>query len=172
MMHGPARFSCLQALCAVAALVVSAGTEAQTLKLKPDAPVPLTRDELRQCMAQEDLLQQRKRAQDAERLQIARENTEVSRAGQQLAADMQRTDTHDFSRVDGYNARAAAHEARLASLNARVERFNADVAQLNTEGSRHLAQCATRSYDAADREAILRETKKLRPPDAASSAVR
>jgi biotin-(acetyl-CoA carboxylase) ligase len=146
-------------LCAL--LATTAG--AQTLKLKPEAPKPLTRDELRQCMAREDELQQRKRAQEAERTAIARENSEVAQATQKLADDLKRTDTRDFSGVDGYNARAAAHEQRVKALNDRIERFNADVERLNTEGARHVAECASRPYDVADREAVLNETKKLQP---------
>jgi hypothetical protein len=149
--------------CAFACALAASLAGAQTLKLKPEAPRPLTRDELRQCMAREDDLQQRKRAQEAERTAIARENAEVSTAARQLADDVQRTDTRDFSRVDGYNARATAHEARVKALNERVERFNADVERLNAEGARHVAECAARPYDAADREAILREPKKLQP---------
>ncbi|MEW6704023.1 MAG: hypothetical protein AB1430_04150 [Pseudomonadota bacterium] len=155
----PARRLCLVALLALA----GASAAAQTLKLDKDAAKPLTRDELRRCMAQEDSLQQRKREQEAERALIARENTEVSLAARQLAEDLRRTDTRDFSKVDGYNARATAHEARTAALNERVERFNEAVAQLNAEGAAHVAQCATRPYDVADREAILDEPKKLQP---------
>lgn len=149
------------AVAACLALALPAG--AQTLKLKKDAPQPLTRDELRACMEREDLLQERKRAQEAEREQIARENNEVSLAARQLAEDLRRTDTRDFSRVDGYNARVAAHEARVTALNARVERFNADVERLNQEGAAHVERCASRPYDVADREAILGEPKKLKP---------
>lgn len=145
----------------MALALVAAG--AQTLKMKPDAPRPLTREELRACMVQEDSLQQRKRAQESEREQIARENSEVTMAGRQLAEDMQRTDTRDLSKVDGYNTRASEHEARTAALNARVERFNADVEELNKEGAAHVQRCAFRPYDVADREAILKETKKLQP---------
>jgi hypothetical protein len=161
-----------RAALALAMLLAGASANAQTLKLKPQAPPPLTRAELRHCLEREDSLQDRKRAQEAERVQIARENTEVALAAQRLADELRRTDTRDFSRVDGYNARAAAHEARVAALNARVERFNASVEQLNAEGAEHVRQCASRPYDVADREAILKEPKKLRPAEAASATAR
>jgi hypothetical protein len=146
-----------------ACLALALPAAAQTLKLKKDAPQPLTREELRACMDEEDSLQQRKRAQETEREQIAHENTEVSLAARQLAEDLRRTDTRDFSKVDGYNTRASAHEARVAALNARVERFNADVERLNKEGAAHVERCASRPYDVADREAILQEPRKLKP---------
>jgi chromosome segregation ATPase len=148
---------------AVACLALALPVAAQTLKLKKDAAPPLTRDELRACMEQEDALRQRKREQEAEREQISRENTELALVARQLAEDLRRTDTRDFSKVDGYNARAAAHESRVAALNARVERFNAEVERLNQEGAAHVERCATRPYDVADREAILNEPKRLQP---------
>jgi chromosome segregation ATPase len=153
----------IPAVVGISLVLALSAAAAQTLQLKKDAPQPLTRDELRACMDNEDSLQQRKRAQEAERAAIARENDEVSRLGRQLAEDARRTDTHDFSKVDGYNDRATAHDARLAALNARVERFNADVEQLNKEGAAHVERCAARPYDVADRDAILKEPKRLSP---------
>jgi len=167
----PERCLLLAARIALAALACACA-QAQTLKLGKEAPAPLTREELRRCLDREGSLQQRKRAQEAERVQIARENQEVALAAQQLADDLRRTDTRDFSRVDGYNARATAHEARRAALNARIGRFNADVEQLNADGAEHLRQCASRPYDPADREAILNEPKKLQVPQAASATAR
>lgn len=157
-------------LLLTAALGAAAGAPAQTLQLKPGAATPLSRDELRHCMEREDQLKARQRAQEAERAALDREGAELARAAEQLAEDLRRTDTRDFSRVDAYNQRAAAHEQRAAALNTRVQAFNDDVGRLNAEGAGHVAQCATRPFDPADREAIL--AQRLQAGPAASAASR
>lgn len=150
-------------LAAALLTCAACGADAQVLKISPAASAPLSRAELRQCLDAEDALLRRQQAQDAERREIERENTGLAQEASQLAEDLHRTDTRDFSKVDGYNARAAAHEQRAKALNERVARFNDAVAVLNAEGHRHLAQCASRPFAVEDRDAILRERKRLSP---------
>lgn len=150
-------------LFALLLVTVCAGAHAQAVKLSPSARAPMTRDELRRCLDEEASLLQRRQAQDSERHAIERENSALAQQAAQLADDLKRTDTHDFSKVDDYNARATAHEQRAAALIQRVDAFNADVTALNVEGNRHLAQCAARPYAEEDRAAVLNERKQLSP---------
>jgi len=143
-------------------MVTSAGAQ-------PNAggPAPLTRDELRACMSNGEVLERRSqvlqtglRASNEEAAAISVENAKLLRVS---AEGLQ-----DRAAREAYQARSKALEQRVLRYNQRTKEFKLAMADLNADQAAYLRGCGGRTYLQSDRDAIL--TERLAPQPAASAA--
>jgi hypothetical protein len=152
-------FKNLTAICVLFHLF-AASSSAQTLGLKKEAPVPLSRAELRQCMDREDALQLRSAGLARAREEHDADMARISKSAAALAETLRQLDNYDQAAVDAYNERSRQHDAAVAALNKRTDAMNEAVGQLNADNADVMAQCNTRPYMRPDKDAILKERKK------------
>ena len=151
----------------IAAVALSAASavcsHAQTLGIKKDAPVPLSRAELRVCMEREDELDARsaalKRAHEEQDAGMVR----ISKSAAALSESLRKLDNYDQAAVDAHNEQARQHDAAVEISNKRADALNAAAKAFNTDSADLLAQCNTRPYMQPDKDAILKERKKSNP---------
>lgn len=130
----------------------------------------LTRDQLRQCLAQQKSLKERDadtaRAQaalDADKAEIARVDAELEREAAALQAERTSIDVTKEEAIAAFNAKLAqraererARDQRVADYNARLPAFNERVQAGNQVRQGWQTDCADRAYDEADYFAIQR----------------
>lgn len=117
----------------------------------------LTRDQLRQCLAQQAAL--RSQGHEAARAQseLDASRKDISRLEAELQSAQSTVDVADDGAVAAFNARlehwrglAEAYNAKLPAVNGRIDEYNA--AQARWQG-----ECGNRRYDEADYLAIQRD---------------
>jgi hypothetical protein len=129
--------------------VLSLGQNKATGKL-------LTRNELRECLAQE--VRVKAMSEEAVALQRAVETdkTEIARHAEELKGTLETLDRTSKEAVDAFNARGAEQERRIDAYNQRLPAFNAKVEAMQAERADFLKNCADRPYDEGDYFAIKR----------------
>ena len=147
----------LSATFLLAALVAPAAY-AQVTYYESDT---LTRGELRECMARDDILAERRARLDAAQADVERESSALAREGAELARELRRLDTANAAAVADHNARNAVHNRRVHEHNQRVAGANERAARLNAASADMDARCA-RPYRPRDRDIILMERGSLR----------
>ena len=176
----PASFcwtAALLAISLVAAVPAARATDAapkkgNTLSLNGGKPTGrlLTRDRLRQCLAQQTALGSQgtdvaaaQAALDVEKAELARVDIELAKLQEELQAERAVVDLKDQASVGGFNARLAQRDAmvgqreqRTEVYNARLVSFNAQVQAFNDTRQAWQGACADRAYDEADFYAIQR----------------
>jgi hypothetical protein len=114
----------------------------------------LTRDQLRQCVAEQDAINVL--GDDADKLQasLAESEASINRLEAQINAQEPLVDRYSQESVDSFNTLidrhkrlVSAHNGNLPSANARVEQVNAAVQRFN-------AKCADRVYYESDMRAV------------------
>ena len=153
-------FSCclLAALCLVAS-TASLQANAQKVKEgsfgkgKAGGPL-LTRNQLRECMSQ----QQRISVQSDETLalqsQFDRDKAEIQRQGVALKEELAALDRTNAELVDQYNAKAAARDKMIDEFEARAAAYNLRVQQLQTDRAAYASACENRRFDEKDEIAV------------------
>ena len=130
----------------------------------------LSRDQLRQCLAQQKLLKSQgeevaitQATLDAEKARIGRLDAELEQQQGALQAERAAVDAASEAAVTAYNAKLAQREERQRqrdqqsdAYNARLEPFNAQARAVNASRQDWASQCADRPYDEADFFAIQR----------------
>jgi hypothetical protein len=160
----PIRFIALRAvLCAVVTAGLAAGAGAAD-KAKPpakpgsgvaslggggggakDLPI-LTRNQLRECLAQQDKLHADETEVVAQQRDMDADKAEIAQQGQALQAELAALDRTSASGVQAYNARAVEHERRIDAYNARSKPFNERVEALKTQRAGWAQECSNRRY--------------------------
>jgi hypothetical protein len=122
----------------------------------PSGEPMLTRDELRQCLRQEDELKAGNSRLVDEQSAIDAEAKELSQAETALKAEREGIDATSAEAVAGFNARLVALRERADAYRSRALAFNEGV---NAHQARHkvwVGDCGGRSYDEIDYFAIQR----------------
>ena len=106
----------------------------------------LTRDQLRECLTQQDRLHADETDIVARQRDMDADKTEITQQGQALQAELAALDRTSASGVQAYNARAVEHERRIDAYNARSKPFNARVETLKTQRAGWVKDCSNRRY--------------------------
>ena len=114
----------------------------------------LTREQLRQCMAEQDRLKQ----EGADALQTQRsldqERSEIDRLGTEIKADLPGLDRTSQAAVDAFNARVLEREKRVDAYQAATPLFNERVDKLDADKQSFTKDCGDRRYREDDLAAI------------------
>jgi hypothetical protein len=110
-----------------------------------DLPI-LTRDQLRDCLAQQDKLHAEEAEIVAQQRDMDADKNEITQQGQALQAELAALDRTSASGVQVYNAKAVEHERRIDAYNARSKPFNARVEALKTQRDGWAKACSNRRY--------------------------
>ena len=150
---------CLLTVLCLVASTTSLQANAQKVKEgsfgkgKAGGPL-LTRNQLRDCMSQ----QQRMAVQGDETLalqsQLERDKAEIQRQGVALKEELAALDRTNAELVDQYNVKAAARDKMIDDFEARAPAYNLRVQQLKTEREAFAVACENRRFDEKDEIAI------------------
>jgi hypothetical protein len=163
---------CLPALAAGAFWLACASAAVAADAASPSAPKPtakpregslgkgggtgavLTREQLRQCLVEQDRLKQ----EGADLLQTQRtldkERAEIDRLGVELKAEMDTLDRTSQAALDAFNGRVREREARVDAYRAASPPFNERVDKLESDKGAFAKGCADRRYREDDFDAI------------------
>lgn len=114
----------------------------------------LTREQLRQCMAEQERVKQEGSAAAEAQAALAKERSEIDRLGAELDADRATLDRTSPAAVDGFNERARARDKRVADYLAATPLFNERVDKLDADKEAYRKACADRRYFEDDFDAI------------------
>lgn len=116
----------------------------------------LTRNELRECLAQE--VRVKTLGDEAVALQssLDQDKVEIGKSGEELKQARETLDRTSKEAVDAFNARGAEHDQRVDAYNAKLPTYNTKVQALQDERANFAKNCAERPYDEGDYFAIKR----------------
>lgn len=166
MIPRPARLLAIAALCAACA----APAPAQQQKAREatigggsgsgSGPV-LTREQLRQCLVEQDAIAQARPAMVAEGKALDDEKAQIRQDGDALAQALQALDRQNAEAVQAHVAKAQAHDARIEAFNAKLPAFNDRAAAFQRREAAWKSGCADRRYREDD--LILLQARKQVP---------
>lgn len=148
----------LAALCLVAS-TASLQANAQKIKEgsvgkgKASGPL-LTRNQLRECMSQQQKISLQGDETLALQSQFDRDKAEIQRQGLLLKEELAALDRTNAELVDRYNAKAAARDKTIDDFEARAPAYNLRVQQLQTDRAAYASACENRRFDENDEIAI------------------
>ena len=144
---------------AVATLALAVGGAlAQPERRK--SPVPLSKAELRVCMAREDELNTRVSALQSAQRESNAAIARLSEEAKVLAEELRALSESDKAAVEAFNNRNEARNAQVEAHNKKVEALNAAGVALQEDQASYLETCASRPYFIQDKNAILKEQGK------------
>lgn len=114
----------------------------------------LTREELRQCLAEQDRIKKEGAELAQAQANMDKERADIERLGTELQADKAKVDTTDEAAVAAYNDRARQRTQRVEEFKAGAVRFNERVDKLVVDRQSYAAKCADRRFFEDDYEAI------------------
>lgn len=106
----------------------------------------LTKDELRQCIAEQDRLKQETADVVATQKKLAADRAEIDRVSAALDADRPNVDVSNKDAVDAFNARLQAKGKLVADYQAAAPAFNARVDKLDADDKAFTTNCRDRKY--------------------------
>ena len=106
----------------------------------------LSRNQLRECLAQQDKLHAAETDIVAQQRDMDAEKADITQRGQALQAELAALDRTSEPAVQAYNARAVEHERRIDAYNARSKPFNERVEELKTQRAGWASDCSNRRY--------------------------
>jgi hypothetical protein len=110
----------------------------------------LTRNELRECLKQQDKLKADEDAIVAEQRDLDAEKASVAQEGEALKGELAALDRTAASAVEAYNAKAVAHDKRVDAYNTHSKPFNAKVADWQGARASWSRDCGNRRYKEDD----------------------
>src|SRR6185295_13648685 len=140
------------ALVAAAFLAVAAShaaAQSKTLGKGKPTGLLLTRNELRECFAQQDRVKAKREETLQLKAQLEKEKAELQRLGDDLKEQLATLDRTSQEQVDKYNEQAAERDKRIDAYEARTTGFNAQVDALNADRESWARNCENRRYDEA-----------------------
>ncbi len=140
-------------LCAITLLAAPASQAAPYPKGKGSGLL-LSRDELRQCMAQHERMRAQRDELARLQQQIDEDKDEIKRSGVDLTEQLVWLDRTSESAVTQYNQQATARDKKIDAYEARVAAFNAQVDALKADGAAFAKNCENRRFDEKDEAAI------------------
>ena len=158
----------LMAPAAIAADATSPPTKATTAKTPAKAAEPaareggfgkgsgplLTREQLRQCLAEQDRLKQEATGVLQTQRTLDSDRSEIDRAGAELKAELATLDRTSQAAIDAFNAKVLAREKLVDAYQAAASAFNERVDKLDADKQVFAKDCADRRYREDDFDAI------------------
>lgn len=116
----------------------------------------LTRNELRECLAQE--VRVKALSDEAVALQSAldADKVEITKRGEELKSALGTLDRTSQDAIDTYKAKGAEQDQRIEAYNAKLPSYNTKVQAMQEERTNFVKNCADRPYDEGDYFAIQR----------------
>ena len=118
----------------------------------------LTRNQLRDCMAQQAKVKQTQTEMTALQDRLNTDKAEIGKAGEALKADLEALDRTSPDAVNAYNERAVARDKRIDEYQQQVDQFNGRVDGVRAEREAFSKACENRRYFEDD-EAAIRKGK-------------
>jgi len=118
----------------------------------------LSRNQLRDCMAQQAKVKQTQADMTAMQDKLNADKAEIGKTGEALKADLETLDRTSPDAVNAYNERAAARDKRIDEYQQQVDQFNSRVDGVRAEREAFSKACENRRYFEDD-EAAIRKGK-------------
>lgn len=106
----------------------------------------LTKDELRQCIAEQDRLKQETSEVSATQSKLKAQRADIDRMSAELDADRPKVDVGNKEAVDAFNARLQAKGKLVADYQAAGTQFNQRVDKLDADDQAFTKNCKDRRY--------------------------
>lgn len=106
----------------------------------------LSKDELRQCLAEQDRMKQETADVVAAQKKLAADRTEIDRVSAELDAERPKVDVSNKEAVDAYNARLQAKNKLVADYQVAAPAFNQRVDKLDADDKAFAKNCKERRY--------------------------
>lgn len=116
----------------------------------------LTRNELRECLAQEVRIRALNNEAAALQQGLDNDKAEIGQRAEALKQSIETLDRTSKEAVDAYNAKAVEREQLIDTYNAKLPAFNSKADALHAEQQSFASNCADRPYDEGDFFAIKR----------------
>ena len=147
--------------CAVALFAASTGQAADKTKEgafgKPrPGSLLLSRNELRECLAQKERIRVQSDETVKQQAQLTRDKDEIVRRGAELKDKLAALDRSSQEAVDQYNVEAAERDKLIDAYEAATPGFNAKVEALTAQREAFVKSCDNRRYDEKDELMIQR----------------
>ena len=114
----------------------------------------LTRDQLRDCMAQQAKVKQTSAEMLALQDKLNADQAEIGKSGEALKADFEALDRTSPEAVNAYNEGVAARGRKIDEFQRQVEQFNARVEPVRVEREAFSKACENRRYFEDDAIAV------------------
>ena len=114
----------------------------------------LTRNQLRDCMAQQAKVKQTQAEMLEMQDKLNADKTDIGKTGETLKADLEALDRTSPEAVDAYNERAVARDKRIDDYQQQVDQFNGRVDKARSEREAFSKACENRRYFEDDEIAI------------------
>ena len=124
----------------------------------------LTREQLRECLVEQDQLKTVRDALTRDKQQIEAEEAQIASAGAALKEEEARLDRTSADAVKAYVEKAQAHDRRIEAWNAKLPAFNERARALQERDGQWRGSCADRPYKEDD--LILLQARKQVPAGA------
>lgn len=118
----------------------------------------LTRNQLRDCMAQQAKVKQTQAEMMALQEKLNADKAEIGKTGETLKADLEALDRTSPDAVNAYNERAVARDKKIDEYQQQVDLFNGRVDGVRAEREAFSKACENRRYFEDD-EAAIRKGK-------------
>jgi hypothetical protein len=115
----------------------------------------LTRDQLRQCVAEQRAINASEAELDRLQASLAKSEAAINRLEAQINAQEPLVDRYSQASVDSFNALIARHKHLVATHNTKLPSANARVEQVNAAVARFNEKCAEHVYYERDMQAVL-----------------
>lgn len=122
-------------------------------KGKASGPL-LTREQLRQCMAEQDRLKQEATSLVQAQAEFGKTRAEIDRQGAEIAAELATLDRTSQAAVDAYNAKLRDRAKLSEGYQAAAPAFNERVDKLDADKQAFTKDCADRRYLDDDFDAV------------------
>jgi chromosome segregation ATPase len=114
----------------------------------------LTRNQLRDCMAQQTKVKQTQAEMLALQEKLNADKAEIGKTGETLKADLEALDRTSAEAVNAYNERAVARDKKIDEYQQQVDQFNSRVDPVRAEREAFSKACENRRYFEDDEIAI------------------
>jgi hypothetical protein len=114
----------------------------------------MTRDELRQCLDEQDRMKQETAAIVSTQAALAKDRAEIDRVSSAIDADRASVNRSDQAAVDAFNERWKARTKLIEAYQAAAPEFNRRVDKLDADQQAYAKNCKDRRYDEKDFNAL------------------
>ncbi len=114
----------------------------------------LTKDELRQCLTEQDRLKNETSEVVATQKKLAKDRAEIERVSAELDADRPKVDVSNKDAVDAFNVRLQAKGKMVADYQTAGQTFNQRVDKLDADDKSFTKDCKDRRYFEDEYDAI------------------
>lgn len=115
----------------------------------------LTRDQLRQCVAEQNTINTLESEMDRLRASLTQSEASINRLEAQISEQQPLIDRYSQESVDSFNALIDQHKRLVDAHNAKLPVTNISVEKVNSAVDRFNAKCADRVYYENDMQAVL-----------------